>query len=80
MTEPGGSEIETGLSIGKGADDARSSPNLAHQSLKRCANPPPMLPRESIVGERLGDGVVDKLRGAPQTLDAELVHNQPALL
>jgi hypothetical protein len=66
VPEPGCREVEAGLAVRERADDAGPAPDLSHQPLERIvgADAPPMLFRKGIVGECLGDRVVDKLRGA----------------
>ena len=55
MPEPGRGEIERRLPVGKRAHDARAPPDLAQDALERIvrADAPPVLLRESVVGERL---------------------------
>ncbi len=57
VAQPGGGEVERGLTIRECAYDTRAPPDLAQDALERVvgANPPPVLLREGVVGERLLD-------------------------
>ena len=65
MAEPGGGQVQRRLAIRKGANHARSPPDLAQDTFQRVVGPdaPPVLLREAIIGERLFDAALNEFGG-----------------
>ena len=57
MAQPCGGKVECGLTVRERAHHTRAPPDLAQDALEGVvgANPPPVLLREGVVGERLLD-------------------------
>ena len=69
MAQPPGGQVERRLAVGKGADQAGSPADLAHDPLQRVVGPqaPPVGLGETVVGERLGDPGAEDRAAAPRT-------------
>ena len=61
--QPGRSQAETGLTIGKGPDDPGPSSNFLHQPLQRIVRPDfaPMAVGEAVIAEGLPDLLFDRI-------------------
>src|SRR5215813_7128830 len=75
-------EVERGLTVRECAHDAGAPPDLTQDALERVvgANPPPMLLRESVVGECLLDCRFHQLGGSGQAQATQLLDHSDSLL
>src|SRR6516162_1546947 len=82
MPKPGGSKIEGRLPVGKRTHDAGASPDLSQHALKRIvgANPPPVLLREGVVGQRLLNCRLGELGRPGQAQRLQLLNHSSSLL
>ena len=80
MAEPGRGQVQRRLAVRKGANHARAPPDLAQDAFQRVvgSDPPPVLLRESVIGERLLDAALNKLGGSGKPLLAQLRYHLPA--
>src|SRR5215471_8127524 len=67
VPEPGGGQVERGLSVWECADHAGATPDLAQDAFERIigADPAPVLLRKSVIGKRLLDRSLNEL-GPPR--------------
>jgi hypothetical protein len=63
MPEPGRPQVDRGVAVGEGADDAGASADLAHDALKWIVGPdaPPVLLWKRVVRQGLGHRRLDQL-------------------
>ena len=75
VPEPGRTEHQGRVAVGKAPHNSRSSTDLTHDALQRVVgpNPPPVLHREPHVTHRLFNAVGHKLSGGLQLHGIELV-------
>ena len=75
MTQPGRGEVECRLTIGKRANHARASPDLAQDALERIVgtNPTPVFLGKAVVGERLLNARFRKFGGPDEAQAAQLL-------
>src|SRR5215831_13975576 len=75
-------EVERGLTVRERARHARAPPDLAQDALEGVvgANPPPVLLREGVVGERLLDRRFPQLGGPGEAQATQLLDHSDSLL
>ena len=68
------SQVEGGLPVRKCTDDTRAPSDLAQDALKRvvCADTPPVLLRESVLGQRLLGRHLNELGGSGEVQTAPI--------
>lgn len=82
VPQPGRRQIETGLTVGEGADDTGSSPDLVHDALERIvrSNLPPIDGRKGIAGERLVNRLLDEISCFGHTACPQIRDDGPGFL
>jgi len=82
VTQSGGGQVQCGLPVREGADDARAPPYFPQDALQWVvrANAPPMLLGELVVTQRFLDRLLHELSRPGKPLVAQLGDNLPSLL